>query len=350
MTSKGVLYFGSYDPDYSRNRIIKKGLEANGIRVFEARASGLVFARYFKLLFIFLRVQKQIKAIIIGFPGHYDVFLAFVLGSLFGKKVYYDIFASTYETYVIDRKIISKKSPRSGFYYILDWLGLKLADHVIIDTKAHGEFYKRCYGLNLKKTILVYVGSDPDYFHPRNLKETTDVLFYGSYQPLQGTKTIIKAVAKLPRVSFKMIGKGQDRKSSEGLAKSLKLKNIEFVNWVPISKLSEEIAKAKVCLGIFGKSKKADVVIPNKVFDYIASKKVVITSNNKAIREINNISQKQVVLVEADNPLKLASKINALLNDGELRKNIAINGYSIYKSLFTPKLVVKNLCINIKHE
>ncbi len=341
-----VCYFGSYDPKYSRNRIITKGLEINGIKVLEVRASGLVFTRYFKLLIFFLGVQKHIKTIIIGFPGHYDVFLAFLLGKLFNKKVYYDIFASTYETYIIDRKVIAKKSLRAKFYYILDWLGLKLANYVIIDTKAHGEFYKKLYGLDLKKTILVYVGSDPDYFYPRMLKETTDVLFYGSYQPLQGTDIIIKAAAKLPKIKFKMIGEGQERKSAENLAKGLKLKNVEFVNWLSISKLSEEIAKAKICLGIFGKFQKADVVIPNKVFDAIASKKAVITSSNKAIREIYNISQKQIVLVEPDNPLKLASSIDVLLNDAKKRKKVATNGYYRYRSLFTPKLVVKNLHMN----
>jgi len=349
-TNNAVLYFGSYDPDYSRNRIIKKGLAANGLKVRGSQASGLIFVRYVKLLMSFLRVRKQICAIIVGFPGHYDVPLAFLLGKLFGKKVYYDIFASTYETYVIDRKVVNKYSTRAIFFYFIDWIGLKLADNVIIDTKAHGVFYRQLYGLNLKKTILVYVGSDPDYFYPRKLKETTDVLFYGSYQPLQGTDVIIKAAAKIPKIKFKMIGDGQERKSAEHLVKKFKLKNVEFTNWLPISKLSEEITKAKICLGIFGKSQKAEVVIPNKVFDAIASKKTVITSNNKAIREINDLSQKHLVLVEPDNPLKLASKIDIFLKNDEARRKYATNGYLLYKSLFTPKSVVKNLYLNITNE
>ncbi len=345
-TKKGVLYFGSYDPVYSRNRIIKKGLEANGIKVLEDIASGLVLVRYFKLLMFFLKVQNQVRTIIIGFPGHYDIFLAFLLGKLFIKRVYYDIFASTYETYVLDRKVTAERSFRAKFYYILDWLGLKLADYIIIDTQAHGEFYKKLYGLNLKKAILIYVGSDPDYFHPRKIEETTDVLFYGSYQPLQGTDIIIKAAAKLPRIKFKMIGEGQTRKAAENLSKDLQLKNVEFVNWIPINNLAEEISRTKICLGIFGKYQKAEVVIPNKVFDAFASKKVVITSNNRAFQEINNYSKKNIILIKPNNPLALASKIDMLLNDNKMRKNIATNGYLLYKSLFTPKLVVKNLPIS----
>ncbi len=348
--SRAICYFGSYDPDYSRNRIIKKGLEANGIKVLEDQADGLVFSRYIKLLVTFLKIQKQVETIIIGFPGHYDIFLAFLLGKLFRKKVYYDIFASTYETYVIDRKVIPKNSMNSKFYYLLDWVGLKLADYVIIDTIAHGKFYKSLYGLDLKKTILVYVGSDSDYFYPRNLKETTDVLFYGSYQPLQGTDVIIKAAAILPKINFKMIGEGQERQFAENLAKNLKLKNVDFVNWLSLEKLSEEIAKAKVCLGIFSKSQKANVVIPNKVFDSIASKKAVITSNNSAMQEMNNLAGNQIALVKPNNPLNLSKQINVLINDSDVRNMYATNGYSLYKSFFTPKVIVRELCLGIKHE
>ncbi len=345
-----TCYFGSYDPNYSRNRIIKKGLEANGVKVFENRASGLVFIRYAKLISSFIKLRNQISYIIVGFPGHYDIPLAFLLGKVFTKKVYYDMFASTYETYVLDRKVTVKNSFKAKFYYFLDWLGLRLADYVIIDTRAHGKFYKKLYGLDLKKSILIYVGSDPDSFHPRKVKETTDVLFYGSYQPLQGTDVIIRAAAKLPKVKFKMIGEGQERNMAEDLVKNFKLKNVEFVNWLSTNELSEEIGKAKINLGIFGKSQKAEVVIPNKVFDSIASNKTVITSNNKAIKEISKISLNQFALVESGNPLKLASKINFLLNNPELRKNIAANGFLLYKSLFRPKIVVKKLYISIKNE
>lgn len=344
MTIKSVLYFGSYDPNYSRNRIIKKGLEANGIKVLEDKAEGSILTRYFRLLVTFLKLRNQVGAIIVGFPGHYDVPLAFLLGKFFAKKVFFDIFASTYETYVIDRKVIAKKSFQAKFYYFLDWLGLKLADYVIIDTKAHGNYYKALYGLKPNKTVLVYVGSDPDYFHPRKLKEETDVLFYGSYQPLQGTDVIIRAAAKLPEVKFKMIGEGQERKSAEYLAKILKLKNVEFVNWLSLENLALEISKAKICLGIFGKSQKAEVIIPNKVFDAMSSARTVITSDTKAIKELTDLYSDCIALVESNNPLKLAKQISNLLQNGGDRVNFVISDYKLFKSYLIPKLIVKNLC------
>ena len=347
---EGICYFGSYDPEYARNRIIKKGLKANGFQVYECNSQGIVFRRYWNLIRLFFRCVHKIDHIIVGFPGYFDIPLAFVLGKIFGKKVFYDIFTSTYETYVLDRKVVGKISLRAKFYYFVDWLGLRLADFVIVDTLAHGRFYGKTYGLNPKKQILVYVGSDPDYFHPRKVREETDVLFYGSYQPLQGAEVIIKVASKLPNIKFKMIGDGLSRKSTEDLSKKLNLKNVEFVNWLSFKKLAAEIAKAKISLGIFGKSEKANVVIPNKVYDALATKKAVISASTEAITEIINSNPGSIILVDKDNLQKLAQKLKDLLEDSAARRKYAINGYKLYKKIFTPEKVVKNLYKNFNNE
>src|SRR3989338_7147229 len=321
MKLKNVLYFGSYDGNYSRNRIIKKGLIANGFNVVDNQASGRLPIRYFKLAIRFFKCQNKISAIIVGFPGHYDVLLAFILGKLFGKKVFYDIFASTYETYVMDRELIKKNSLRAKFFYFIDWVSIKIADYVIVDTIAHGKFYSQFYGSNLQKQIVVYIGSDTDYFYPRKAREETDVLFYGSYQPLQGVDMIIKAASKLPKV---------------------KLKNVEFVDWLPIKKLAEEISKAKICLGIFGTTQKASVVIPNKVYDYLASAKPVITSKTDASKELFKNGE-NAILIPAGNYSTLAIAINNLTRDSKKRQELSAIGYAYFKDALEAKSTVNYL-------
>lgn len=342
MKLKSVLYFGSYDGNYSRNRIIKKGLIANGFNVVDNQASGRLPIRYFKLAIRFFKCQNKISAIIVGFPGHYDVLLAFILGKLFGKKVFYDIFASTYETYVMDRELIKKNSLRAKFFYFIDWVSIKIADYVIVDTIAHGKFYSQFYGSNLQKQIVVYIGSDTDYFYPRKAREETDVLFYGSYQPLQGVDMIIKAASKLPKVKFKLIGEGQTRRSAESQAKSLKLKNVEFADWFPMEKLAEEISKAKICLGIFGTTQKASVVIPNKVYDYLASAKPVITSKTDASKELFKNGE-NAILIPAGNYSTLAIAINNLTRDSKKRQELSAIGYAYFKDALEAKSAVNYL-------
>ena len=343
--NNNVCYFGSYGSfniDYSRNRIIKKGLIKNNIKVYECTSSGFIIKRYFRLTLCFLKNKDKFQNIIVGFPGHYDVPLAFLLGKIFQKKVFFDIFASTYETYVLDREVVRQNSVRAKFFFMLDWLGLKLADYVIIDTIAHGKFYSQFYGLNPQKRIVVYVGSDTDYFYPRKVKEETDVLFYGSYQPLQGVDVIIKAASKLPKVKFKLIGEGQTRRSAENQAKDLKLKNVEFADWLPLEKLAEEIAKAKITLGIFGTTQKANVVIPNKVYDYLATNKPVITANTEAIRKLFKTGI-NCILTKPGDSQDLALAIDGLLKNADNRLKIAKTGHNIFKSKLTTNSVVSNL-------
>lgn len=347
--SKAVCYFGSYDSNYSRNRIIKKGLKANGFKVYECQAQGLVFSRYYKLFKYFLQNRKEFNSIIIGFPGHYDVPLAFLLGKIYKKKVFFDIFTSTYETYVLDRKVVRKKSFRSGFFYLLDWLGLQITDYVIVDTIVHGKFYEQMYNFNPGKLIVIYVGSDTDYFRPKKVKEITDVLFYGSYQPLQGVDVIIKAAVNLPKIKFKMVGEGQTRWSAEDLAKNLKLKNVEFANWIPLKKLAEEIAKAKITLGIFGTTQKTNVVIPNKVYDALASKKVIITALTKAAKEIL-LNGKDSILISPNDPDKLAKNIRDILKNNNRRYQIAEEGHKLFRTKLAPEIIVKNLLSVINEE
>lgn len=337
---KGICYFGSYDPQYSRNRIIKKGLKANKIKVIECQAQGLIFKRYRILTKCFLKNRNNFGSILVGFPGHYDVVLAFLLGKIFKKKVFFDIFTATYETYVLDRKVVKAGSFEGKLFFFLDWLALRLSDYVIADTRAHADFYRNLYKLRKNKLIIVYLGSDTDIFYPRKVKNSTDVLFYGSFQPLQGADIIAKVASLHPDTKFKMIGSGQTRKSVEALVEKLTLKNIEFINWLPLIKLAKEIAKAKIVLGIFGTTEKAKVVIPNKIYDAMACQKPIITLKTPAAMEILR-DGKNCLLVSNFSQLSKAVKI--FIKNTKFRRKIAKEAYLTLSKSLTPNIVVKEL-------
>lgn len=337
-----VCYFGSYAPDYSRNRNIRKGLQRNGIGVIECNASGIVFLRYFKLFKRFLQLKDSISSLLVGFPGHYDIFLASFLGKLFRKKVVYDVYVSLYETYVLDRKIVKRKSGRARFYYLIDWLGLKLADLVLVDTNAHFRMYFNLYKLKQDKTLTIYIGSDGDFFYPTKINEDIDVLYQGTYQPLNGTEYIIKAAQLLPKVIFFLIGRGQDRSKAERLAKKMNLKNVTFIDWVNYRKLSRYINRSKVLLGSIGKGDKANAIISNKLYDAFACKKAVINGKTYAGSEILSHKENCFIVKNAD-PKDLAGAIKILLLNENLRKKIAFGGYRDFKRYYSPKPMVRNL-------
>ncbi len=335
---KKVCYFGNYEKNYSRNRIIIKGLEKNGVKVLHCNASGFLIFRYLKLLGQFLNIFRTIDSIIVGFPGYMDIPLAFLLARTFKLKLYYDVFATRYETLVLDRHYIKTDSIKAKIYFYLDKIGIMLADVLIVDTNTHFKLYHEIYGLENTKVIVVYVGSDDEIFFPMDLKENVDVLFYGSYQPLQGVEFIIKAAEYLPGVNFKMIGGGQTRITAEKLVRKMSIKNVIFEDWVPMKDLNLEINKARIVLGIFGKSLKAKSVIPNKVYDGLACRKAVITLRTSASLE----SLEKVCLLVNDEK-KLAEEIRLLLRNSAKRKIIAEKGYQFYLKNLRPEIVVKGL-------
>lgn len=342
-----ICYFGSYDPNYSRNRNIRKGLIRSNVKVYDCQASGIVFLRYILLLYRFLKIRDKVSAILVGFPGHYDIFFAYLLGKIYDKKVVYDIFASLYETYALDRKIVAKYSNRAKFYHLVDWLGMRFSDLVLVDADAHFTMYEKIYKLAKDKSLTVYIGSDDELFFPVKSVENIDVLYQGSYQPLNGTEYIIRAAKLLPKISFYMIGRGHDRSKSERLAKKLKVSNVTFVDWVNHDQLNYYLNKSKILLGSIGIGDKADSIIPNKLYDAFACKKAIITGNTTAGNEIL-IHTKNCYLVENGDGRDLAKAIKVLIKNTVLRKEIALGGYNDFKKRFAPQPMVKNLVNYLK--
>jgi len=76
---------------------------------------------------------------------------------------------------------------------------------------------------------------------------------------------------------------------------------------VPLRELADRISQSDVCLGIFGNTNKTKRVIPNKVYDYAASRRPIITASTPAIKEL--FSENEIFLVEAANAQKIADAI-----------------------------------------
>jgi len=71
-----ICYFGIYDPNYSRNRILIKGLRQNNIEVIECNSRLHGIAKYIELAKKHFKIRKKYDLMIIGFPGYQAVILA----------------------------------------------------------------------------------------------------------------------------------------------------------------------------------------------------------------------------------------------------------------------------------
>lgn len=333
-----VLYFGSYNPDYSRNRILVDGLKQNGVEVLECQDNSPGIKKFIQLYRKHRKLRNQYDVMVIGFLGQQIVPFAKLICR---KPIIFDAFLSLYDSNVFDRKVVKKGSLRSFYYWMLDWLSMKLADIVLFDTDEHIKYVLEEFGVARKKFRKIWIGARDDVFYPVSKPNSGEflVIFHGSFIPLQGVEYILKAakICAKDGVRFLIIGDGQEKKKMLALARELGLENVEFEGFMKPELIREKTAETNVCLGIFGDTAKTQRVIPNKVYECLAMRKPVITADTPAVRELFN--EDDLVLVRAADPESLADTIIRLKKDSELRNKLANNGFNKFKNNASPRIL-----------
>lgn len=342
-----ILFFGSYDPEYSRNRVLIKGLKANGVNVIECNECSSGPLKFIRLAARYWKGNYRYDIMLVPFPGQEVMLLARALSD---KPIVFDAFTSHYGGYILDRGKHKPGGFMAGWYRLLDIVSCRIADLVLLDTDAHIRFFNEELGLPTNIFRKIFVGSDSSVFKPASATdgEHFTVHFHGNYIPLQGVEYIIRAaeILKDENILFKLIGRGQTYRRDRDLAESLGLKNIEFIDRVPYEKLPEYMNAADVCLGIFGKTLKADIVIPNKVFEALACSRPVITADTRAIGELLKDGE-NVILCQKGNPYDLADKIRFLYESKAIRNEIGKRGYELFLSSLTEDILAKELVDSI---
>jgi len=320
-----ILVAGKFDPAYNRTKIILDGLLAQpGVSL-----SFYNYKEKSKFNFVALRKACQ-QADVIFLPSftHRDVLR---IKWLSGKPLIFDPLISRYLTKVFDYKQVSRYSPRALKNYLKDKISMSMADLVLCDTQAHLQYFHETIGIPLHKLQILPVGVNTDDFKPappQHTRHTFIAGFYGGFIPLQGTKMIVETANYLREhtdLHFRLIGDGFEYKAMKKLSEVYQLTNISFQGWVDYNKLAEEVNAFDICLGIFGETQKADVVIPNKIFHYASLKKAIITKDTPAIREI--FEDGKDILLCANTPAAIAEKILLLKNDPVKRNLLAAHCY-----------------------
>jgi len=333
-----IVLWGTCDMGKPRVRILLDGLHANGIEVIECRAdvwSGILDKSQVKGMGRWLRLLARIALaypvllwrylrlpphdwVLLGYPAIPDIFAIRLFASLRRVPVALDWFLSAYDTVVMDRRIVGRHHPLAWGLWAIEWLAVRLADRVFMDTKTHAARMERLFGLRSGRCGRVWVGVEDGVFHrspdvAHGTSGPLQVLFYGQFIPLHGVPTIIEA-ARLLRdapIQWLLIGRGQEASRTRAMLDADPLPRLRWLEWVDYQDLTRHIQAAGLCLGIFGTSDKAASVIPNKVFQVLASGKPVVTRDSPAIRELLDGDAWSDALVPAGDPAALAAAVKA---------------------------------------
>jgi glycosyltransferase involved in cell wall biosynthesis len=338
-----ICYFGIYDPGYSSNRIFIRGLRENGVEVTECRSAKHGTAKYFDLIRQHRALHGAYDAMVVGYPGQQATILARCITR---KPIVFNALVSFYDSLVFDRKTVGRRSIGALYYWLLDWLSCRAADAVILDTNAHIDYFVKTFGVPREKFHRIFIGSDPSAFRPSasSHNEKFTVHFHGFFNPLQGVSYVVRAAKLLEGddILFNIIGTGPQHIRPRVLADELGARNIHFSEPVSFEELNERIARADVCLGIFGDTDKARRVIPNKVFEALAARKPVITSRTPAVEELL-VDREQALFCNGSDAEDLADKIRELKRDAPLRERIAEAGYRLFSERLQPKELGREL-------
>jgi|YelNatPaOPRAMG01_1025707.scaffolds.fasta_scaffold00010_12 glycosyltransferase involved in cell wall biosynthesis len=317
-----VLYVTGREAGYSRTRNVRKGLEKAGISVTALAPPRHSLAHYPGLLRRAYAASHSADAIVVGFYG--QILLPFL--KLTGKPILFDVYISTFDTLILDRRLASPRSPLAWASWMLDHISLRLADRVVLETQDHIRDYARKFHVPQDKFHRVFLCADEEVIYPRDGQEDDGfwVHFHGEYAPFHGVRFIVEAARILEPegVRFRIIGRGITSDADRGYARQLGLGNIEFMDRVPYESLAEYMSRAHICLGFFGDNPRAERVFTNKVVESLGAGRPLITRINQPVQELLQ-HRWNAYLCQPGSGEALAEAIRELRSQPELRREMA---------------------------
>lgn len=356
-----ICFFGTYQPErVTRVAVLLEGLRRQGFPVSECRVAPgtdsavrvkslrsplalLSFCKATAKAWWALRAKARRmpppKAVLVPYMGHFDVHLA--------RRVF------PQAVLVLDHLIFASETASDRranrlltfLLHGIDALAIQAADLVVVDTEEHRQLVPKRWR---HKAVVVPVGA------PAAWIETSDapaqptsapplrIVFFGLYIPLQGVACIADALLRLKEKGIPfvatMIGTGQDysavRRQLDGLSE------IRWIDWLGMDDLAKEVARHDVCLGIFGTSKKAARVVPQKLFLGAARGCAIVTSDTPPQRRCFGDA---AIYATAGDPNSLATALAHLNDHREFMNELRTRSRHLAQKEFRPEGVTREL-------
>lgn len=273
--AKKVLFWGRFDPGYSRNRVYAALFRELGWDVdyffvkwfpkfgdWEAAVRGLGRRPLPDLVWVPVCRQR-------------DILAACRWAHRRGVKVLFDPMISAWDKKVLEQRKWRADEPRAKRLHAHETVLMNAPDMVTWDTSCHLEFCARTFGVPRERLRVLLTGTDETVFRPQadDAAPATGpfrVLYHGAYLPLHGTEYIVEAarMTEGEGIQWDFLGWGAYKAATE--AKAAGISNIRFLDKVPYVDVPKVICAHDVVLGVFGTTEKASRVIGNKVYECMA--------------------------------------------------------------------------------
>lgn len=362
-----VCYFGTYRAHYARNRLMIERLRRRGVEVVECHAqlwhgiedrvqavkggwlNPAFWWRVLRAYWLLLRRYRHVgeyDVLIVGYPGHFDVFLARLLTRMRRKPLVWDVLMSIY-LIAVERKLDQwSRTSRAtlGVIRRLERIACRLPDLLLLDTPEYVSWFHSTHGIAPERFKTVPLGADDRLFSLEAGQEhgagdddgIFRAVYYGAFVPSHGTEYIIEAARLLAdddTIRFDLIGKGGERGQVIELAQSYGLSNVTFPGFVDDSELIRRLRRADVCLASFGTTPHSLITIHNKVFEVLAMARPLIIGDAPALRRFLEHGR-HIYLCQREHAQSLTAAIRALREDPELCATLSQDGHDYYQRHF----------------
>lgn len=222
-------------------------------------------------------------------------------------------------------------------------LCLHNVDLVCTTTEGISKKLKESY--NIKKTILIPNGVDPDIFNPKSGKKKNQIIYTGNVGHAQDLKICILAVKKisiLKNIKLLIVGDGDIKRELEEFVKAEKLdKIIIFKGMVPRKKIPKMISESLIGLAPLKKLESLDYAAPTKVFEYMACGIPFLGCGMGEIERL--VVESNAGLLADNNMTSIANTIVNIIENPKKSKEMGINGINYVFNNYNRKTIAANL-------
>ena len=277
--AKKVLFWGRFDPGYSRNRVYAALFRELGWEVDYFFVKW--FPKFGDLEAVVRGLGRKPLPDLVWVPvcRQRDILAACRWAHRRGVKVLFDPMISAWDKKVLEQMKWKAEESRAKKLHAHETVLMNAPDMVTWDTSCHLEFCAKQFGVPREKLRVLLTGTDETVFKPATdggarapepPEAVFKVLYHGAYLPLHGTEYIVEA-ARMTQdegIQWDFLGWGAYKAATE--AKAAGIKNIRFLDKVPYTDVPKVICAHDVVLGVFGTTEKASRVIGNKVYECMA--------------------------------------------------------------------------------
>jgi glycosyltransferase involved in cell wall biosynthesis len=178
------------------------------------------------------------------------------------------------------------------------------------------------------------------------------IMYTGNIGVANDIESIIETAARVekdyPDILFQIVGGGIKKEELLSYCKNNNIGNIEFLAPFPKKKIGIVIKTADICLATLKNIELFKTVYPNKVFDYMAAGKPVITAIDGVIRDVVEDAE----CGQYVEPGNIDSYINGIVYYYKNRDNVVRHGHSGYlyvKENFNRKFIAQKLDKELKN-